>query len=60
MVYKGEHQVFTNEWRSLIPYGSDYGEMTSDFILEKASVVYKDYPDLYQEVVKNINKLSGK
>ena len=60
VVYKGEHQVFTNEWCRLIPYGSDYGEMTSDFILEKASVVYKDYPDLYQEVVKNINKLSGK
>ena len=60
VVYKGEHQVFTNEWRRLIPYGTDYNDISAGFILEKAGIVYKDYPDLYQEVVKNINNLSRK
>ena len=60
VAYKGEHQVFTNEWRRLIPYGTDYNDISAGFILEKAGIVYKDYPDLYQEVVKNINNLSRK
>ena len=60
VVYKGEHQVFTNEWRRLIPYGTNYENINADTIIKNASVVYKDYPDLYQEVVKNINNLSRK
>ena len=41
-----EHQKFTNAWRSMIPYGSDYSELTREKLWDYARSIYKDYPDL--------------
>jgi len=41
-----EHQAFTNAWRQLIPYGTDYSKLNQSQIWDAAQKVYKDYPQL--------------
>lgn len=43
-----EHQVFTNAWRAIFPYGMDYSGLTPEDVWEAAQKVYADYPDLLQ------------
>ena len=47
-VTKSEHQKFTNAWRGIIKYGTDYSTLGKDEIYAAAKAVYKDYPDLIQ------------
>ena len=39
-----EHQAFTNAWRSLVPYGTDYSVLTPAQIWNYAQEVYKNFP----------------
>ena len=41
-----EHQIFTNAWRQLIPYGSGTANATREQIMNAARIIYKDYPDI--------------
>lgn len=43
-VTKAEHQVFTNEWRRLIPYGS--GAVGREAVEGAARSVYQSHPEL--------------
>ena len=43
---KDEHQIFTNKWRELIPYGSNYDVMDTDKIFDAARKVYADCPEI--------------
>lgn len=43
-VTKAEHQVFTNAWRSLIPYGSGTANATRDQVMGAAKEIYAEYP----------------
>lgn len=45
-VTAAEHQRFTNDWRRLVAYGTDYSKLTPGNIWEYAQQVYKDYPEL--------------
>ncbi|MEA5018044.1 MAG: hypothetical protein VB009_04940, partial [Erysipelotrichaceae bacterium] len=45
-VTAAEHQVFTNKWRSILPYGSIYRDLSSNEIWEYAQDVYQGYPAL--------------
>ena len=45
-VTKSEHQVFTNAWRSIFPYGMDYSDVTIEMLWDAAQVVYEGYPEL--------------
>ena len=45
---KEEHRVFTNRWRSAIPYGTDYASMTADELWIAAQQVYQDSPQLLE------------
>ncbi|WP_279627927.1 polymorphic toxin-type HINT domain-containing protein, partial [Leptospira harrisiae] len=51
---KAEHQVFTNEWRKAIPYGAARTKETAESVMEKAKVIYKDYPQILEKL--GINK----
>ena len=44
-VTKTEHLLFTNQWRSLIPYGTIPNKET---IWEAAKQIYADYPALLE------------
>jgi hypothetical protein len=44
----GEHQIFTNAWRSQIGLGTDYMLLTVDDIWSAAQQVYADYPELLE------------
>jgi hypothetical protein len=55
-VTKAEHQTFTNEWRNLIPYGTDYSSLSKTQIWEAAQKVYKNYPELLNAAQKTILK----
>jgi hypothetical protein len=55
-VTKAEHQAFTNPWRQVIPFGTDYSTLSKDYIWEAAQEIYKDAPELMkaaQETVFN-------
>jgi hypothetical protein len=41
---KGEHQVFTNAWRSAIPYREGTANATVEQITSAARQIYADYP----------------
>ena len=43
-----EHQMFTNLWRSYIPYGSGTKEATKELIWEKAQIIYAAFPELLE------------
>lgn len=49
-VTPAEHQVFTNAWRKLIPYGTNYAALTATQVYEAAQKVYKDYPAILAAV----------
>ncbi len=49
-----EHQMFTNAWRSLIPYGTDYTELTAEQIWSFAQQVYANYPVLLEAAKQTI------
>jgi hypothetical protein len=49
-----EHQVFTNAWRTNIPYGTIYDNLSKDYIFGVAQKVYKDYPALLDAARKTI------
>ena len=53
-VTKEEHQAFTNAWRKLIPYGTDYSTLTLSEIWDAAKSVYCDYPDLLEIAKRTI------
>ncbi|RXE58098.1 RHS repeat-associated core domain-containing protein, partial [Acetivibrio mesophilus] len=55
-VTKTEHQAFTNAWRKLIPYGTNYSTLTKTQIWNYAQEVYKDYPALLDAAKKTIFK----
>jgi len=55
-VTKAEHQAFTNEWRKLIPYGTDYSSLSINQIWEAAQKVYKNYPALLEAAKNTIFK----
>lgn len=44
-VTAAEHQLFTNAWRSRIPYGS---APTVEKIVAEARIIYNDYPAILQ------------
>jgi len=41
-----EHQIFTNQWRNLIPYGNRTRRATRDEVLDAAREIYKNYPGI--------------
>ena len=43
-VTRAEHQVFTNAWRTAIPYGIGTATATKESILNAARSIYADYP----------------
>ena len=43
-VTPGEHQVFTNLWRRLIPYGAGTASATPTSIMDAAREIYQDFP----------------
>ena len=43
---KAEHQVFTNAWRQLIPYGQGTRNATPQQITNAAKRIYKDFPEI--------------
>ncbi len=45
-----EHQVFTNAWRALIPYGEGTAQATKQNVMDAARQVYKDYPEVLQSL----------
>jgi hypothetical protein len=46
-VTPAEHQVFTNAWRRLIPYGeAGTGAATRESVSQAARQVYADYPEI--------------
>jgi len=51
-VTASEHQVFTNSWRSLIPYGTDYSTLTNAQIWSAAQTVYTGYPAILDALQK--------
>ncbi len=52
-VTKAEHQVFTNAWRKLLPYGKTY---TVNQVWNAAQKVYAKYPALLEAVRKALKK----
>lgn len=52
-VTKAEHQVFTNAWRKLLPYGKTY---TVNQVWNAAKQVYAKYPALLEAVRKALKK----
>lgn len=53
-VTKDEHQIFTNAWRQVIPYGTDYSSLTKKQIWDAAQEIYKDSPELLNAAKKQI------
>ena len=53
-VTKAEHQIFTNDWRRLVAYGSDYSKLTIWEIWEYAQQVYKNYPEILSAAKKTL------
>lgn len=47
---KEQHQVFTNLWRDVIEYGTDYDQLSKGQVLEIAQDIYKDNPELSEIV----------
>jgi len=47
-VTRTEHQVFTNHWRQLIPYGTDYNALTRNDVWDAAQKVYAAFPALLE------------
>ena len=45
-VTPAEHQKFTNAWRQVFKYGTDYRFVTKDDIWEAAQKIYEDYPEI--------------
>ncbi len=46
-VTKAEHQVFTNKWRALIPYGEGTlkaAEAGREYVMKAAAKVYAEHP----------------
>jgi hypothetical protein len=41
-----EHQVFTNAWRSAIPYGEGTINATREQVINAARQIYRDYPEI--------------
>ncbi len=48
-----EHQVFTNRWRSALPYGVKW---TKDKVIEKVFEVYHDHPELLKIALRELGK----
>ena len=49
-VTPAEHQIFTNAWRALVPYGSDYAVLTLEQIWNFAQQVYQNYPAILEAI----------
>jgi len=47
---QGEHQIFTNAWRALIPYGEGTQAATVESVLQAAQQIYADFPSLLQAI----------
>ena len=47
-VTKEEHQMFTSEWRRLIPYGEGTLDATAEKIYNTARDIYRDYPEILE------------
>jgi hypothetical protein len=45
-----EHQVFTNAWRTAIPYGEGTANATRDQIMNAARQIYKEYPEIIDAI----------
>jgi len=52
---KEQHRIYTNRWRTEIPYGSNYNVISKKKLLNAAQKVYKDAPDLL-DIVKQMLK----
>ena len=50
---KEQHRIYTNRWRTEIPYGSNYNVISKKKLLNAAQKVYKDAPDLL-DIVKQM------
>ena len=44
-----EHGAFTQHWRKLIQYGSNYEELSAEILWKYAQEVYAQYPVLLEE-----------
>jgi len=53
-VTKEEHKAFTQAWRDAFKYGTDYSELEPWEIWEKASEIYRDYPELLEAAHKEL------
>lgn len=51
---KKTHRMITNEWRKVVPYGTNYNKLGPDGIWAAAQKVYKDYPNLLEAARKTI------
>ncbi len=49
-VTPAEHQVFTNAWRALIPYGSGTATATKSQVEAAARLIYAGYPQILMEL----------
>jgi hypothetical protein len=45
-VTTAEHQVFTNQWRRLIGYGSGTRSANLQSVQDAAREIYRDYPEI--------------
>lgn len=41
-----EHQIFTNAWRTLIPYGGGTFEATVEDVMQAARTIYANQPQV--------------
>ena len=53
-VTAAEHQKFTNAWRSVFKYGTNYSVLTKNDIWKAAQEIYKDFPELLQAARKTL------
>ena len=53
-VTAAEHQKFTNAWRDIFKYGTDYSKLTKNDIWKAAQKIYKDYPELLKAAKKTL------
>jgi hypothetical protein len=53
-VTPAEHQKFTNAWREIFKYGTNYSELEIEDIWKAAQTIYKDYPELLEAARKTL------
>ncbi|MEA5018651.1 MAG: hypothetical protein VB009_08090 [Erysipelotrichaceae bacterium] len=55
-VTEAEHQAFTNAWRAIIPYGTNYRKLEPGEIWDVTQKIYNNYPALLEAARKTIFK----